>query len=325
MKGLRDMIDHYSLPLQRQNILSDEEGMVVFASCTQILGLTEQIVAQLNERMQIWDTTTTTIGDIMLTFTDFLKMYIPYANNFANGQAILQRKSFEQISTQAMAAGIPTLDALRITPIQRIPRYLLLVQEMLKNTSDEHPDKGLLQRAYEKIKVVAQQTNARMSASEMEAKVLEIQNNLWTATGSVPELIAPGRILIKEGAVAKVRHAGGLKRNFYIFCFNDILVYATTNPLFRNRFHFHRALDYYGAFPADDEVKQMGITLRYGECAFKITGSNGYRIFVAGSDAERKDWLRALTESAEVKERKRLSWGKARGEQFEDEEESDDE
>jgi len=199
-------------------------------------------------------------------------------------------------------------------PIQRMPRYQLLVKELLKHTRQGHADVPLLQKALYLIEVVTKHVNARVTESEMEAKVLEIQSSLWAATGSIPELVAPGRIFVKQGPVAKARANGTIKRNYYLFCFNDIVVYATTQSLFRNKYHFHKALDYYGAFPADEEVHNLGIELKYGESAFKITGSNGYRIFVAQNDAERRDWLKALTDSAGVKEQRRKSWGRARGE-----------
>lgn len=317
------MVDDYLIPMKRSGILSEEDSLIVFGSCTQILGLSEQIVGSLQDKMLSWSPAVTTIGDVLLLYADFFKIYIPFANNFARGQAFLSKISYNQIADAAVAKGKPNLDSLRIMPIQRIPRYVLLTNELLKATREDHPDHSLLGKALAKIKEVAQLVNARMTASDMEAKVLEIQGSLWTATGSVPELVAPGRVFIKEGAVAKVSTAGVIKRNYYLFCFNDIVVYATTNPLFRNKYHFHKALDYYGAFPADDEAKRLGLTLKYGECAFKVTGSNGYRIFVAGSDAERMDWLRALTDMVTVKEEKRLTWGKAKGQMEDDDEEAD--
>ena len=40
-----------------------------------------------------------------------------------------------------MAAGeMRGLDSYLITPIQRIPRYVMLLQEMLKVTPTHHPD-----------------------------------------------------------------------------------------------------------------------------------------------------------------------------------------
>jgi hypothetical protein len=322
-KGLQNLIEYYVLPMRKQDILTDEEELIVFAGCTQITGLSEQIISSLMQKLTNWNPDTTTLGDVFSTYAEFLKMYIPFSSNFVKGQQILSSKIFDTISQEAGTARVPSLESLRILPIQRIPRYVLLVSELLKQTREGHPDLPLLQKALADIKVVAQHVNARMTASEMEAKVLEIQSSLWVATGSVPELVVPGRTFVKEGPVAKVRSSGSLKRNYYLFCFNDIVVYATTNPLFRSKYHYHKAIDYYGAFPADEEVRQTGITLKYGECAFKVTGSNGYRIFVVQSESERRDWLKALTDLADAKEEKRKSWGRARGDLLFDDDDDD--
>lgn len=42
-----------------------------------------------------------------------------------------------------------------VLPIQRIPRYILLLQEMLKYTPKLHPDHSILEQALQKMKTIA--------------------------------------------------------------------------------------------------------------------------------------------------------------------------
>lgn len=296
------LINKFQLRYLQEGVLTPEEDSVCFAGLSQISELSLRMLQSLKEAMQQWDAKTTTLGNVFCLYSSFFKMYIPFANNFQRGQAILAQKQ-EQIASE--------VQNLRITPIQRVPRYMLLLRELIKYTpSTTHPDSPLLERAIKEMGLVAQQINERMASSELEAKVFEIQSSLWSATAVIPELLSPGRVFKKQGPMAKLRSNGQVKRNYYLFAFNDIVVYTTRNPLFKQKFHFRNALDFYGAFPCDDEVPPG--KLRYGECAFKITGSNGYRIFIAANDAERREWLEALQSSATEKEEKRRSWGRAR-------------
>ena len=128
---MKSMVEHYMIPLRSKEILSEEESMTVFASCTQIVGLSEQIITSLTQRLDAWNDDLITIGDVLLLYADFFKMYIPFANNFAGGRAILDGKNFDSLTQKASLNNVPTLDSLRIMPIQRIPRYRLLVSTHL--------------------------------------------------------------------------------------------------------------------------------------------------------------------------------------------------
>ncbi len=54
--------------------------------------------------------------------------------------------------------------SLLITPVQRIPRYTLLLKELLKHTPNSHPDYNDLALAYEKIMVTANVVNDSMKS-----------------------------------------------------------------------------------------------------------------------------------------------------------------
>lgn len=295
------MIREFQRPLLENHTLTEEEDSVCFSGVAQIHELSTRMLGELRGKVEAWDANSSTIGDTFLLYASFLKMYMPFANNFERGQQVLTGKD-----------APVELQSLRIMPIQRVPRYVLLIKELLKHTPSTHVDHALLTKALEQVEQVATQINARLHSSQLEAKVFEIQSSLWSTTASIPDLVVPGRQFRRQGPIAKLRSNGQVKRNYFLFAFNDIVVYTTTNPVFRNKYHFHNALDFYGAFPCDGEIPSG--KMKFGECAFKITGSNGYRVFIASSESERAQWLDALQSSANEKEEKRRSWGRAKGE-----------
>lgn len=55
---------------------------------------------------------------------------------------------------------LPALDTLLICPIQRLPRYRLLLESLLSLTPDDHVDRSALERALEAVKSGVEAVNA---------------------------------------------------------------------------------------------------------------------------------------------------------------------
>jgi hypothetical protein len=63
-------------------------------------------------------------------------------------------------------------------PIQRIPRYLLLLKELIKHTPESHPDFTNLNEAHDKIQKVANALNEAEREAESMHKIYLIQTSL---------------------------------------------------------------------------------------------------------------------------------------------------
>ena len=55
--------------------------------------------------------------------------------------------------------GKLTLDDLLIKPVQRIPRYVLFIKDLLKHTAPSHPDHAPLQIALGELTLMAERFN----------------------------------------------------------------------------------------------------------------------------------------------------------------------
>lgn len=123
----------------------------------------------------------------------FLKTYSLYVNNFSNASELLekqQRKNarFKEFLAQCkqdprvLSKGV--IDFL-IMPVQRIPRYSLLLADLLRHTDEEHPDWKSLSDALARINEVALFINENKATqddfvliSEIQAKLVETPWNL---------------------------------------------------------------------------------------------------------------------------------------------------
>ena len=115
------------------------------------------------------------------------------------------------------------LNALLITPVQRIPRYKMLLEDVIKNTPDCHPDKKDLKEALETIDALAWHINDQLREHEDSLRMLDIQRSL---VGNCPKILAPGRKLVRQGNLMKVPRAGGTAQSRYFILFTDAIMYC---------------------------------------------------------------------------------------------------
>jgi len=131
------------------------------------------------------------------------------------------KQYFEAVHALPICAGLD-IKAYLIKPIQRIPRYRLLIEDFIKNTDDNHPDKPLLENALVVLKDVADEVNVAITKQEESEKLIEMSIKLIFSDNF--ELLNGNRHFIKEGELYKVCRKDRKLRHFLLF--NDLLIYA---------------------------------------------------------------------------------------------------
>ncbi len=109
-------------------------------------------------------------------------------------------QNFERTCRSAPQSKGLGLSSLLITPIQRVPRYKLLLEELLRHTDTSHADYHGLAKAFDHVKKLALHINEEVRASENRRVMLALQDEL---SGS-ETLLAPHRSFIRKGMLTKV-------------------------------------------------------------------------------------------------------------------------
>uniref|UniRef100_S4RY97 Rho guanine nucleotide exchange factor 17 n=1 Tax=Petromyzon marinus TaxID=7757 RepID=S4RY97_PETMA len=159
--------------------------------------------------------------------------YSAYIDNFLNAKDAVRlakeaKPAFNRFLEQCMRENKEkqALADLMIKPVQRIPRYELLIKDLLKHTPEEHPDHSSLTVAQRDVRLLAERINqGKRDAEEAEraARVLqEVEAHIEGAT----ELVAPLRKFLKQEMVVEVKGAGG-KKDRSLFLFTDLLLCTT--------------------------------------------------------------------------------------------------
>ena len=160
--NLKCLVETMLIPLRKQHepgsserpVISMENIQILFSNVREILSVNQALLSELESRInaEAWNDTTC-IGDAIRRLIPFLKMYRNYTANYEkaqirlfelearNPQFVLYKRKWEQ--------EVPKLDMIPllsylILPVQRIPRYNLLLRDLLKQTDENHPDYATL-------------------------------------------------------------------------------------------------------------------------------------------------------------------------------------
>ncbi|GFY67383.1 rho guanine nucleotide exchange factor 17 [Trichonephila inaurata madagascariensis] len=119
--------------------------------------------------------------------------------------------------------GKLTLDALLIMPVQRIPRYELLIKELLKHTPMDHPDHKLLLQAQKEVHDLAVKINkVEREALQQEQRLQKLREVEQHIEG-IADLTQGNRNFIRYDFVL-IPGGLGMKKERCLFLFSDMLL-----------------------------------------------------------------------------------------------------
>lgn len=179
VSNLNLIIDEFFLPLTK--ILSDETHKKIFSSIQTIFKLNSTFLDSLEKVMS-----TQSIKNIPFTISSFIKtfkLYTDYIQNYDLGFNTINNEKNKNPKLQAflnekyeslMKRGINVnLGSLLIMPIQRLPKYLLLCEELLKNSPEE--EKELLEKSILELKDIVFYCNEKKREYENLLNLCSIQ------------------------------------------------------------------------------------------------------------------------------------------------------
>mmetsp|Transcript_5273 Transcript_5273/g.16099 ORF Transcript_5273/g.16099 Transcript_5273/m.16099 type:complete len:992 (+) Transcript_5273:193-3168(+) len=181
--SLLEMVEHYQNPLLA---LADGSGgkirrddiLLIFSNVQQLVMCNQELLKGIDERVNSWSSEQL-IGDVFFKMGPFLRMYTAYGAGYQKGLDTYNRylkespKFAEALTTCKNATPSKmSLEHLLIMPVQRIPRYNLLLQDLIKRTPEEHADYPHLNNALQLLLGVADQVNEHVKQAQNIEKLL---------------------------------------------------------------------------------------------------------------------------------------------------------
>eukprot|EP01125_Pyxidicula_operculata_P003385 TRINITY_DN1407_c0_g1_i5.p1 TRINITY_DN1407_c0_g1~~TRINITY_DN1407_c0_g1_i5.p1 ORF type:complete len:910 (+),score=111.45 TRINITY_DN1407_c0_g1_i5:24-2732(+) len=192
-------------------------------SCVEIIiGIHQKLFDSLAPRVELWREDKK-VAEIFLQVAPYFRVYRNYASNYnAVSQAIEKLKSkspvfSKSLSELAKQSNVLYIGHYLIMPIQRIPRYELLLKDLLKNTNEDHPDFVDLQKAINTIKEVADYVNSfsNHNTNDTPEKIIDL---------GLEDVIIPTRQYMKECIFMTENLSTSEKRLSRFILFSDILI-----------------------------------------------------------------------------------------------------
>uniref|UniRef100_A0A8C2ANK0 FYVE, RhoGEF and PH domain containing 4b n=1 Tax=Cyprinus carpio TaxID=7962 RepID=A0A8C2ANK0_CYPCA len=187
------------------------------------------LLPDLETRMSQW-ASTPRIGDILAQLAPFLRMYAEYVKNFDSAMDLLKQWTERSVQFNAIiqdiqsqeACGNLTLQHHMLEPVQRVPRYEMLLKDYLKKLPEDDPDCSQAEKSLNIISMAATHSNMAIRKMENLKKLMEIYEML----GGEEDIVNPSNELIKEGQILKLaaRNTSSMER--YLFLFNNMLLYC---------------------------------------------------------------------------------------------------
>jgi RhoGEF domain/PX domain/SH3 domain len=191
VEGLAGLLEEFDKPLRR--VLKQEESRAIFSNIHALVGFHQVLRSELEARMADWHETQK-IGDLLVKLTPYLRMYSTYINSFDEVNDMIERLKKKNTQFKLLLPeckygihdGDLGLSSLLLTPIQRVPRYVMLLRDLLKNTDAEHPDHTDLSKALTSMEEIGQLINERKRQDEQSKRIAGLSKELSKALHNSP-------------------------------------------------------------------------------------------------------------------------------------------
>ncbi|XP_018349067.1 PREDICTED: uncharacterized protein LOC108752611 isoform X3 [Trachymyrmex septentrionalis] len=235
VEALQILVNKYLQPLKS----SENAGLVdaatvdeIFYQIPALLSHHEIFLEELRRRLDTWELRQT-IGDVFLdVFTKpvVLETYTLFLDNWKSARKAIKttcqaKPAFARFleTMEREHKGKLGLDQLLIKPVQKIPRYELLIQRLLKHTDPTHPDYELLQAAQKEVHELV----VKINCTERESLEWEQQQTTLREVQALVEglagIVTNDRAFVRHDLVTIASNQGTRKERA-LFLFSDLLV-----------------------------------------------------------------------------------------------------
>lgn len=263
------------------------------------------------------------VGAVFCRYAPLFKLYGGYAKDYEEVAGLLQtygrdtRLGFSQFleTCRERSRSPKPFESLLIMPIQRIPRYKLLLERVVELTPPEHPDAAFLSEAVNRVRAAASLINETVRRQENLETVLLAQQQFV----GQPSLFTADRRLLKSGRLTKMSTKMSTKRQeeVMLHLFNDILLYSgvllTGGYRVRRIVYLHsKVVGVKTELPATigalfDQQSRRRVRK---ECGFVVTSREKTFVVFAETPEAQREWVEAIANAVrEAQQRKQTEGG----------------
>jgi len=109
-------------------------------------------------------------------------------------------------------------------PVQRLPRYTLLLSNLLKYTDEKCPDSEMVTLAMTELEKLISYVNEQKREVDSWSRMQKVSPKIKGKKKGY--FFRQSRILLREGILQVVNTKKGKEKKIYLFLFNDMLIFS---------------------------------------------------------------------------------------------------
>lgn len=308
LKSLGVAINHFSASKTLRQTLSKMEHHILFSNLCDVGAASEKFLLDLEVRLGE-NVMISQVGDIVLRHCpEFRSLYVPYVINMMYQEALLKRlmqknSAFMLAVTKLESDSVcqrQRLKSFLALPFQRITRFKIIMESILKLTERNSKSNPHLKEAIEAIHKIVSECNEGIQRMKQIEELVCLEKLVdFSNVKSIP-LIVSGRYLVHKGSLRQQTLGTTLGnkitfRDVYIHLFNDLLLISLKKGL---RFNvLHQAV-----FPTHvhtEIFKTEGLGLPPESFLLRLSqhhfGDAVALILVPHTRSDQETWMKALT------------------------------
>ncbi|KAH3745896.1 rho guanine nucleotide exchange factor 17 [Pelomyxa schiedti] len=323
IKSLETCLLCFYEPLKRGDYgCSPDDLLHLFITLPALAEEGKLFLDSLSERMETYDNATL-VGDVFIRYfskSPLARLYSEYivwhdkaTAVFHNLQKLPAFTAWMRQMGTSEATNHMILPSYMIMPVQRLPRYLLLLNSLLEVTPPSHIDRENIAKALRIIRDLADTINTRKKEIEAYQKMEALSEKLQDAPVEFDGVVIPGRSFVHEGPLTylkknKFLHDGSSLEPCYMFLFSDILLWTIK---IKNHYKFIRVLplESVKVFEMSSNEINSG---RFSDTMLRLLWSNKdtfeeqEAILSAPNDIEKESWLKLFRDAVNAHKRQSL-------------------
>lgn len=154
-------------------VMTEDEIRDIFPVIDELFKLHNQLVQDIEDCLQ--ENSKQLVGGVFLRYAPFFKMYSQYCTGYSKSNETLKKSlkrlpvsDFLTTACRHPDCNQPDLQSFLIQPVQRLPRIVLLLNDLLKHTPSDHPDFSNAKTSLSKIKELLDIVNKTILIAEKD-------------------------------------------------------------------------------------------------------------------------------------------------------------
>ncbi|XP_077007280.1 rho guanine nucleotide exchange factor 19 isoform X2 [Tamandua tetradactyla] len=314
-------VGHFLGSAELSECLGAQDKQWLFSKLPEVKSTSERFLQELEQRLEA-DVLSFSVCDVVLRHCPaFRRVYLPYVTNQAYQERTYQRLLLENPKFPGILARLeesPVCQRLPLTsflilPFQRITRLKMLVENILKRTSQGSEDEDMATKAFNALKELVQECNASVQSMKRTEELIHLSKKIHFE-GKIFPLISQARWLVRHGELVELAPLPAAppaklklsSKAVYLHLFNDCLLLSRQKELGKFAVFVHAKM-------AELQVKDLSLKLQgipgHVFLLQLLSGQHMKHQFLlrARTESEKQRWISAMCPSSSQEDKEVIS------------------